>query len=433
MKRFLVQLGLSAIFLLPMIVKAQQEVGLHFMPRAWQSQQTNPAIFNEKVVVFTLPAAHMQAGNTGFSFNDVVKEDPSSDSLIIDLDGVIGGLDAENFLHFQTNVDLLNLGIRLKDLQLGASVGVRGRGYLYYPKSLVELAWEGNASRVGETVSLAPDFQAFGYAEIGLSGAYRIKDKIQFGAKIKYLSGLADVSAGTHIAHLTTQAEYYQLSMVSDYQVNTSVISFDDSTGGEGFEFALGHNTGYAADLGVVVHLNDKIQFSASAIDIGYIDWDEKVRNYEVKGSYEFEGVDVAEMVRDDSFEIESVLDTLGDIFEVVETTNGYRTKLPMKVYVSATFSPIKSLRLSGAYFNESYRGKSRTAYSVSASKDLGKIFTGGITYSIRNKQFDDLGVNMLLKLGPYVMFVVTDNVIDLISPRQARDMHFRWGTNFTF
>lgn len=413
-------------------LQAQQEVGLHFMPRAWQSQQTNPAFFNEKTLVFSLPAGHMQLGSTGFSFDDVLKRDTQSDSLIFDLGGVIDQLDPENYLLFQSNIDLLTVGVKLLNLQLGASAGVRGRAFLYYPRSLAELAWEGNGGRVGETVSVAPDFQAFGYSEIAVSAAYRIKDKIQLGTRLKYLSGIADVSAGNHIAHITTQEEYYQLGLVADYSVNSSVISIGDSTG-DPFAFRLGQNSGWAADLGLVLHMNDKLTFSASVLDLGYINWDEKVHNYSVQGSYDFEGLDVAGAVHDDSFSVESVLDTLKAVFDVVETTDAYRTRLPMKVYVSATFSPIQSLRLGGAYFQEYYRGKHRSVYSVSASKDLGKIFTGGLTYSIRDRQFDNLGVNMLLKLGPFVLFGVTDNLMDLAKPRQARNLHVRWGTNFTF
>ncbi len=422
----------AILFASPTRLHAQQEIGLHFMPRAWQSQQTNPAFFNEKTIVFSLPAAHMQLSNTGFSFDDVLQRDTQSDSLILNFDGVVDQLDAENFLNMQSNLDLLTVGVKLHNFQFGASAAVRGRGFLYYPRSLLELAWEGNGGRIGETVSIAPNFQAFGYAEIGLSAAYRVKDRVQFGLRLKHLSGLADISAGNHIAHLTTNPEYYQLNMVADYSVNTSVVSIGDSTG-EPFAFRFSQNTGWAADLGLVVHLNEKLTSSASVLDIGSINWDEKVRNYAVKGSYNFEGMDVAGVVRGDSLSFESVMDTLKAVFDVVETTEAYRTRLPMRVYVSATFSPIESLRLSGAYFQEYYRGKHRTVYAVSASKDLGKIFTGGITYALRDRQFDNLGINALLKLGPFVLFGTTDNLMDLAKPRRARNLHIRWGTNFTF
>ncbi|RQH17657.1 hypothetical protein D5R40_33275 [Okeania hirsuta] len=62
------------------------------------------------------------------------------------------------------------------------------------PATWFALAWEGNGDYIGQTLSVGPDFQAFAYHEIGLSGAVRLKKKLQIGARLKYLIGLADFS-----------------------------------------------------------------------------------------------------------------------------------------------------------------------------------------------------------------------------------------------
>ena len=261
------------------------------------------------------------------------------------------------------------------------------------------------------------------------------------GTRLKYLIGIADLSVGSHRATFTTNSEYYQLRLLADYQLNASMFdlgSISDVTDLSDLEPSLDFrpvsgNQGFALDIGAQFNPNEKLALAASISDLGTIFWTDKVKNYSAGGIIRFDGVDLSPLVTGDSMDWGAIVDTLVESLSITETQNKYKTGLPTKTYLSATISPIKSLRVTGIFHTEFYRGRAFPAIGVGASKDLGKFFTGGLMYSVRNGRFDLLGAQLLVKLGPTVFFLVSDNVLAFVRPFHSQNAQFRWGLNFTF
>ncbi|MEZ4829472.1 MAG: DUF5723 family protein [Bacteroidia bacterium] len=420
--------------LLPLAGKAQQETGLYFMPRAMQNIQVNPAFMQEKTVSIGLPSIYFHALHSGFSYRDLLREVPGTDSLEVDVAGAIASMREDNVVRTNVRADLLGVTVKVGPMQVSASAGTRITGFVAYPRSLAQLAWEGNAGFIDQEVSVAPEFAFSAWHEIGLGMTFR-RGKFQAGIRGKYLVGLADFSVSRAEASLTTSDEIYQLQMQINYQLQSSVFdpgSLDNPDPQYEFRPFTGNN-GIAGDFGLQYKMNDKLSFSASVIDLGFIKWKDQAAIHEATGTVSFEGLDVAEMLAQDSFDISLLADSLLAEIKMRSTDGTYQTDLPTRIYIGGTFSPIKSLRLGGVYYSEFYRGRIFNGLAVSASKDLGKILTAGITYSIQDRRFDNLGVNLLLKLGPVLLYSSTDHLSSFLRPGYSREVNARIGMNVVF
>lgn len=425
----------------PICSYAQSDLGLHFMPGLIQSQYTNPAFMSPKRINIALPGISVGATHSGFTLDDLLQPVAGSDSLRIDIGNVLTRLKDDNVFKAKMQADILSVGFRIGGVQLGINTGTRSSVFAAYPKDLVRLAWEGNGDYVGQTLSVAPDFQAFAYHEIGLSGAFKLKDKIQIGGRLKYLIGLADFSLSKNTLQFQTLEEFYQLNLLTDLRFNTStfnlgsISSWDDIDQLEP-EFAISATTGnkgFAADLGIVVNVNEKLSLSASVKDLGFINWTDNVSNYEVNGSVNFEGIDAMEISDGDEGAMEELVDSLFSGLTIQSSQATYKTNLPTEIYISGTFSPIKSLRLGGLIQSTFYRGQKTSAVALSASKDLGKILTLGLSYATINRNYQNLGANMLLKLGPIHFYSVADNVLAFVKPEHSKFFNLRFGMNVAF
>ncbi|MEM6763352.1 MAG: DUF5723 family protein [Bacteroidota bacterium] len=412
---------------------SQQELGLYFMPGAVQSQRYNPAFLQEEKVNLSLASIGMGVAHTGFSFGDIIFPVPGSTETQLNVESALRVMDEQNHFRFQTSVDVLNLSVRLRGLQIGFGYQAKADALLQYPKTLAQLAWGGNTQFVGNEINIAPSFQIQGYHEFSLSAGWKVGRIFQGGLRMKYLVGLANLSTANQDATIFTDANNYATTVSTDYVIQSSMI---DMGSPEAFAVSISpqaftQNTGYGIDAGAVIQLTKKLSIAISGVNIlSNINWQDSVSQFTSRGTYTFSGLDAAEAITGGEIETESVLDSISSRLEFTETNDPYITQVPTQIYASAHFQPINTFRLGALIFQEWYRGRQFPGMMLSANKDLGKIVTAGLTYSMRTRSFDNLGANVLLRGGPVVMFLVTDNFTALLTPRSAREINFRWGMN---
>ncbi|MEO0469590.1 MAG: DUF5723 family protein [Bacteroidota bacterium] len=408
---------------------AQRDQSLYLMPGVFQRIETNPAFLSRNRINIVLPAPSFSLSHSGFVLSDVLVEKPGTDSLQLDMNGVLAKLKAQNFVRARMQSELLGVGLRLGNLQLSLKASTRASFYGRYPRELIDLAWNGNAQFIGQTVNVQPDFEALAYHELAVGGAYRL-GKLQIGAQLKYLIGMAQIETFQSNLSLTTGAEYYQLRADVDAGLRASVFdlgSVDDL----GFEYEadpLTGNQGFALDLGAVYQINDRLEVSASLLDLGSIKWTDQARQYQAEGSIAFEGFDLQEVTAAD-FDFGEWGDSVLNEIELTESNLAYRTPLARQVFVSATFRPIQSLRLSLLHHSEFYRGQHLKTLTLAASKDVGKWLTGGLSYGLRS-QGHVLGANLSIKLGPFLWYAASDHILAPLDVMNARQFNLRFGMN---
>lgn len=411
-----------------------QELGLHFMPNVWQANSTNPAFMPEQRFVYSFPTLAFNVHHTGAAYNDLIRKDTEGNN-VLDLDPVIGKLDPKNIIMGGLDVETFHFTFGMKNWRASVSHAIRSRNIAVYPKSLVQLGWQGNEPFIGDVMSVAPEFQLMSYSELGLGFAMKLP-KVTVGGRVKILSGLYDFSSGQAEATVATSNEVYQLTLATNYQINASSVAaygdLDDFEPEFGFQ-VLGGNMGLGLDLGATMNVNEKLTVSASLIDLGAIKWSQNTSNYTSEGTYTYEGLDLSDIIRDDEVDIDQKLDTLEQIFDFQETNNSYTTALPAKFYLSGQYKVNPFFEVGGLLFMQRFKQRNLMGLAVNATAKIGEIVSAGLTYSIYNKTYDNLGLSAAVKVGPVQLFGVSDNLIALVNPYNSRNTNFRFGLNLAF
>lgn len=430
---------LALLFCAPLM--AQQELGLHLMRHVWQSNTTNPAIVQQNSVVIGLPGLRNNLVFDGPTYNEIVTE--QNGEPVIDIDRFIGFLKPENKIRDDLHFPTLSVAFRIKKLTLFAGHSIKYHAFFKYPKTLPQVVWQGNAQFIGETVDLSNELQVSGYHELAFGAAYKFGN-LTLGGKAKFLNGIADATTDDdhHAASLYTDPDVYQITLNGDYILNTSnsleYENYDDldadfNFGNFTFEKFFSGNTGLAFDFGARLEL-EKLDIAASVIDLGKITWDDNVTNYAATESYEYDGLDFSQALTGGDTNFDAALDTLEALFQVEKTNRSYSNKLPRKIYLSATYQLNDVWRIGGVFFNENFRGESASAAAVGVNFSPLKAIDVGATYAVKeNKSYDNLGLNLTLTLGPIQIFGVTDNVMALVEPGDAKNFTARIGGALLF
>ena len=419
-------------------VFSQNEIGLHFMD-VMQTSKTNPAWVGEKKIQIGLPNIHLNYYNTAGAFNGLIRDFINGTDQISIGDALNDLSETGNILRGGVSLNTFEFGYKLGNIRLGLSHSQKVDLFVDYPQTLAKLFLEGNGQYVGETIDLAHQINLTGYNEFALSGAMTLS-KLTVGAKLKYLTGIANTSVGNNALTLFTDSDIYQLTLMSDYTLNTSsLVNVDDLStfrldfGNFSGDNLFTKNNGIAIDLGATFQLNEKIKIAASVIDLGTINWTENVNNYSSQGNATYDGYNFTDFSANDEISFSNGLDTLEEVFNFSETQNEYSTALPTKIYLSATYDMNEKLQLGGLLFTEIYQGKTFPMLAVSGrAKISDKISVGGI-YSVREGNYFNLGLNFAVRLGPVQLYGTSDNVLGVFNPYQSSNVNLRTGLNLLF
>ncbi len=419
---------------------AQQDLSTPFYHNLWQANRTNPAFIPEHKFVIGLPGIYNNLHVENITYNDLIIERDGQN--IIDVDRGIALLDRDNLLRENLDLETLSLGFRTGNFQLSLGHMLRYNAFADYPKTLPQLIWQGNAQFVGQNVAFGPDLQLNAYHEYSLGLAYQLGSKLTIGAKAKYLSGVADVSTARTDLRLSTSEDVYQLQLDADYLVNSSgALQYDGfdqldlnfSFGQVETEQLFSSNNGFAFDLGVHLKLG-KLDIGVSALDIGgQIDWKEDVRNYSLKGQFEYQGLNVAQGILDSQTDLGNAIDTLREIYNPIETQQGYSTDLPLRTYLTLGYDLTQKIRLGALFYTENYREETYGALALNGQWTLHPILTLGATYAYRQQRYDNFGLQAIAKLGPVQVVAATDNIFTAIQPKDSHSANFRVGLNLLF
>lgn len=420
---------------------AQQDLSSQLMQHTWQSNRTNPAILPNSKFVIGLPGFYNNLLVTNITYSDLVFTNQDG-KRVLNFDQAIDKLGDDNLLRENLSIETLSFGVHLGDFFVSVGHAARYNAYLDYPRTLPQLIWQGNAQFIGETVDFGFDEQIFGYSELSVGAAYSFKNILTIGGRLKFLNGISDVSTDRTDLSLFTDDDIYQLRMDADFRVNSaggnlSYNGFDDLRFNVDFanfkaDQIFTSNNGFAFDIGLQLHLG-KLDIAASATDIGRIDWDSDVSNYSLNGSFEFQGLDVAQDILSDSSNFGSTLDTLQDIYEVIETNVGYSTIIPTRYYLSAGYQLNDMWRFGAVLFNENYRDQNYTGVALGANAQINKFINLGALYGFRNDTYNNIGLNAAVKVGPVQIVAATDNILTAFRVNDSNTANVRLGVNLLF
>ena len=412
-----------------------QDLSIHMMDSIYARTSVNPAYrFADKFVI-SLPGISIGSYTNGINIGDILVENGGVDEYR--LKEGIDNVNDLNYITGEVNVHLLGVGLTVGKWQFSAGYDWHFVGGSNYTKDLYKLLANGNAPYIGETLDVGPDLLLQGYHDLYLGTSYKMNN-VTIGARVKLLSGVNDISTERSSIKLTTDEEIYQLTIDSDYVMNTTgVVDYDglnnvdvdgDSYGLKNF---MGPNTGIGIDLGIDWAVSDRLNISASILDLGSIEWSEDVVNYTSKKMNTFEGVDILDYIDDDN---EVVLeDSLYNLLDFDESNNSYSTSLGTKIHVNARYRMNSKLTLGANYYRASNAVNDRYLLAANAQYKAWTWFSigGGLANTSNSSVL--IPFNTIFHLGPVSAYLSSDNLLSAFSIKSGKVSQLRLGIELGF
>jgi hypothetical protein len=443
---------------------SQQDLTIHLMPIIPQSSYTNPAFQPIPKWYIGFPAlssVYMGIGHSGFAYNDLFHHNTVEDSLNVTIGNMISKLAKVNYLSTNLSEELLCFGFKAGKGYFDFSYGIKANFQFSYPRDLIKLAWQGNGQFVGSKA----DFSGIGinaslYKELAIGYSRNVKIDNQnfvFGIRVKMLNGLMNVYTQKSTATWGIDQSDFGYSMNTNFKINmdipTSAAESLDSMGSNTYNGGNNNltasqfifnptNKGYGVDLGASYKYSNKWTFGLSVLDLGFINWKtgsgSSVRNYSSNVSnFNFDGIDISQFLgMNDSLQkikTKAYEDSLKNIFKIKSTQNSYKAPLGTKFYLTAEYSLTRHDVAGLLFRGEMLNGRLHPSATVSYNKWFGNMFSASLSYSMENRSYNNVGLGMALNLGPWQIYVLTDNFYCLINPEGTKTINLHFGWNFIF
>ncbi|MTB53958.1 DUF5723 family protein [Lewinella sp. W8] len=405
---------------------------------SWQAAMSNPALhgYAPRGLTIGLPGLSNDLSAENVSYNDLLLTE--NGQRILDLTQLPDQLDERNYLRNDFTLETIGVGIRGDRFSFGLHHRVRVLGETDYPRDLIEVIARGNAQFIGQTVEIAPLGAATSFHELGLGVSFQASDRVYVGARIKYLSGIADIRTGpTGSLRLTTDERNFALSLEQDLTINTAGTIDFNGLEDIGVNYDLNRietddifseNNGISFDLGVFVDLDD-LRLQASVQDlVGRVDWATEVSTFRLTGTDEFTGLDVLRQVFEDSLSFNGALDSLRETFEPTEITTPYRTDLNPTFLIGGEydFTDRWSAGLLLVHYGRTLQNE--TAVALIGRYKVLKQLTVGLNTNYRRDSPFNLGAHLFGQLGPLQLMASTDDLLTVFQQRSSSRAGVRLG-----
>lgn len=267
-------------------VNAQMNNSAYFIDGYLYRYQANPALGNDSTSFIAMPGI----GNLNMGVNGTL----SLDDILYNINGktttfMNPAVDARSFLDAIGDNNRLGASAKIGVLAAGfnafngyntISLNLRANLKTRIPSSFFSLLKEGIANKTYDISDMSAHADL--YAELALGHSHKLNDKWRIGGTLKFLIGGANIDAQFNNAHLTLGQDSWDAIVDAKIQSSVKGLAYEhgqndrtghqyvdgmdvDGTGINGF--------GVAVDLGAEFKPNNDWTFSASVLDLGFINW----------------------------------------------------------------------------------------------------------------------------------------------------------------
>jgi hypothetical protein len=454
-------------------IKAQQSNILYYMRGVPQSHLLNPATQPRCGFYLGLPGVspfQVNAENSAFSLSDVMWYNGDSTITFLHPDGdkdkFLDLFGRANYISADVSTSILSYGFRSENMYYSFDITQRVISRFSYPGDLIRLALEGNEEDDEFDLS-SLGVSAMTFTEFSMGVSHKLNDMITLGYKGKLLFGEANISTKKSDILLTTSIENWTVD--SKYDLNVSgpgltigrdsagnfdmdSIKIDEDLTTPDYINAITGNFGLGVDMGIHIKPVENLTLSASILDLGYIRWKNYTYNlvqdtrfvFDPEVTFEQSDSGVVTKIWGETDFGEAILDSLENSFinNSSETETAYTTFLPVKIYLGVKYDIIDQISVSLLSRSEIYKGRLRQQLSLSANFYPIHMVSASLNYTIMNRTFNNFGVGLALKAGPFNWYIISDNIPlvyareineNIIIPHKARAVNLRIGFNLVF
>ncbi|MBL4745567.1 MAG: hypothetical protein JKY08_04300 [Flavobacteriaceae bacterium] len=445
-------------FLSVFFISAQNKQILYDFANLPQTLLLNPAVdfqgkFHIGVPGFSQLSLH--GGFSGFSVYDLLAADDVS--INDKIATIYKGLGKTEFFSFNQQMELLNIGFRLKNNSYVSAGYYQELDILFkFPKDMIDLYYEGNTmvNRRYSVNKLAGQAELLGVFHVGISR--KVNEFTRIGLRAKIYSSVASASTkrnsgffyteeGTdniykqHLSNVDLFLETSGIVLPSDVEVDQSYIQG---------QFLFGGNLGVGLDVGFTYAPKEAWEITGSIQDFGFIYYTKNVESHRIRGSYELEGFQLDfDPATPDTYWTD-LKDDFKDRIARDTIYSNYINFRPMKLNASISYSFGRKRaddcsfmnkvspyahKVGGHLFSRLNVVHSYIAATVFYERRFGKSLATKITYTADPFSYANVGLGVSLRAGAFNIYAMADNLLGFKNVYAMQSANVQLGMNFIF
>jgi hypothetical protein len=311
-----------------------------------------------------------------------------------------------------------------------------------YPKEIIQLAWDGNTQFEGEDASLKGTGAYFNhYREYALSVSKRNREGIYYGVRAKVLFGKLNIATRSTDVSLYTDENTFNLAFDGNVKIHTSLpiivettdstvsnVIYDENTDIMGLVFNR-KNPGFGVDAGFIYPYNDKLELSASILDIGLIRWRSNLNTFVGSGEFDYEGPLNDSLTYANNY-ADHLFSAFSDSMNLVSEQQKYTTVLPPRFIAGANYKVTDKLKAGIQGEVLLHRSKALSSLTISANYNLFRYSYLMASYTASYYTLRNFGLGLVFGRNPVQFYIISDNAAGFIWPLSARNINLRFGLN---
>lgn len=227
---------------------------------------------------------------------------------------------------------------------------------------------------------------ATSYAELGISHARKITNKLTVGAKVKALLGIGNAEFNIDQMDATLSDDYWDVQMSGSGNISLLGGTINDDF--EDFTPAGLGGFGVGLDLGATYeNLIDNLTISAAITDLGFISWS-KASTMSISGGTLFSGLEDIEIDNMDEA-IDELIDNLKEDFDGMTPSftpgSAFTTALNTTILVGAEYEILPNKLSGGFLFSTIFSYKTITEAMLSVNYSPVEWFNMAVSGTVSN------------------------------------------------
>lgn len=332
----------------------------------------------------------------------------------------------------------------------------------YFPKDIAVLALEGNANNINKPFQLNHiNFGGEVLSVFHVGFNKKVNRELTYGIRGKIYSSIVNVNSTKNKGvFITTDGvnNFYNHLFNLDFELRSSGLNSiteedSDFSGKDVVKRTLfGGNLGLGFDVGFTYNLTKQWTVDASLLDIGFVRHSKDIKNYEINGEYNFEGINPLFPEVSNGQTAEDYWNDVGeafeDLFDTDSTTTKYTAWRPLKFNASINYSFGKKkyedcncLREDSGYLNAfgvqlyaiNRPKQTQLALTTYYYRRLFKGLRAKVTYTIDSYSFKNLGLGVSAHFGGLNFYLMADNFLEYQNIYNAQSVSLQLGFNYIF
>lgn len=434
------------LFCIPFLAFSQKDEMLYNLKEVPQSVYLNPAVQPKSRFNVSIPAfgnVMLHAGKSNFKLSGVV--DRQDTSYTFDSRAFIESLEDNNKAFFNANVEVLHVGFASGQNYFHFRVRERFSVETNFPKEAALLGYEIYSNNF---LGLSNNIRNFGVnqshlREYGFGWSRTINEKLTVGVTAKLYYGVSAIQTNSSRLDIKTEFDPNNPSdsvfVDMGFDINTSGVN-DYTEGNAENLLYKNNNWGFGFDVGASYKFNEKIEVSASALDVlGKVNFSNNVRNFRRNSiGASLTTVELASLFVSDQFfnEMGRISDTVrNELSNLQEETDAFSVRVPTRLMFAGTYNINSKTRIT--LLNHYRITSEKTDVHLRAMLNVRflRVFSGIVSYGVLDpwEPVANLGLGICLNLSVFQLYVMTNNALDPIANKTKNDPSVLFGANLRF